>query len=121
VAIKLGIDAVGGEATERIANCLAEGGTLVNYGSMSGEPSVVSPRSFIFKDITLRGFWLALWFQRASKQDQMALYGKLTRLIATGRLKTQIHAVYEPAQIKEAIIAATQGTRNGKVLIGKTS
>ena len=36
--IKLGIDAVAGDATRRLANCLADGATLVNYGLLSGKP-----------------------------------------------------------------------------------
>ncbi len=118
--IRLGIDAVGGEATDRIASCLAMQGTVVTYGSMSGEPSVVSPRFTIFKDITLKGFWLALWFKNASKEQQMAVYGELTKLIATGQLKTKIQKVYDVAEIKDAVKAATEGGRDGKILIGKT-
>ena len=115
--IRLGLDAVGGAATERIAQCLAEGGTLVNYGSMSGEASVVSPASFIFKDITLRGFWLARWFNVSTRDAQRALYGELTQLVAAGKLKARIHATYPVEQIKEAIAAAASGGRDGKVLI----
>ena len=115
--IRLGIDAVGGAATERIAQCLAEGGTLVNYGSMSGEASVVSAQSFIFKDITLRGFWLARWFGMATRDEQRALYGELTKLVATGKLKARIQATYGVEQIKQAIAAANAGERDGKVLI----
>ena len=115
--IRLGIDAVGGAATERIAMCLAEGGTLVNYGSMSGEPSVVSAQSFIFKDITLRGFWLARWFGVATRDAQRALYGELTKLVAVGKLKARIHATYGVEQIKDAVAAANRGEREGKILI----
>jgi mitochondrial enoyl-[acyl-carrier protein] reductase / trans-2-enoyl-CoA reductase len=118
--IRLGIDAVGGTATERIAQCLAEGGTVVNYGSMSGEASVLSPQSFIFKDITLRGFWLARWFNAAPREAQRALYGELTKLVAQGKLKARIHATYGVAQIKDAIAAANTGGRDGKVLIVPT-
>ena len=81
--IRLGIDAVGGQATNRLAGCLAEGGTLVNYGMMSGEDCVVSPRSFVFRDVTLRGFWLALWFRTATPQQQMAMFGEIGKLIAS--------------------------------------
>jgi NADPH:quinone reductase-like Zn-dependent oxidoreductase len=35
-AIRLGIDAVGGAATSRLAQCLADGGTLVNPGAGRG-------------------------------------------------------------------------------------
>ena len=41
--IMLGVEAIGGAATGRLADCLATDGTLVHYGSMSGEdPSVGS-------------------------------------------------------------------------------
>jgi NADPH:quinone reductase-like Zn-dependent oxidoreductase len=67
-AIRLGIDAVSGAATGRLANCLCESATLVSYGRMSGEPCAVQPNALIFRDLTLRGFWLARWFQRAPER-----------------------------------------------------
>lgn len=115
--IRLAVDAVGGQASNRLSACVAEGGTLVNYGIMSGEDCVVSPRSFIFRDVTLRGFWLALWFRRAEPARQMAVFGEIARLIATGKLKTRIQATYDVGQIKAAVAAAAKGERDGKILI----
>jgi len=115
--IRLGIDAVGGKATNRLAMCVAEGGTVVNYGLMSGEPCVVSPQSFVFNDLTLRGFWLAKWFRVASREAQQALYGELTKLIAMGQLKARIHATYPVENINDAIAAAATGERDGKILV----
>jgi mitochondrial enoyl-[acyl-carrier protein] reductase / trans-2-enoyl-CoA reductase len=115
--IRLAIDAVGGQATNRLAGCGAEGGTLVNYGLMSGEDCVVSPRSFIFRDVTLRGFWLALWFRKATPQQQMAMFGEIGKLIATGQLKARIQTTFDLPQIKEAVAAAAAGERDGKILI----
>ncbi len=116
-SIRLAIDAVGGQATNRLAGCVAEGGTLVNYGMMSGEDCVVSPRSFIFRDVTLRGFWLALWFRRATPQQQMAMLAEIGKLIAAGRLKARIQATYDVTQIKQAVATAAAGERDGKILI----
>jgi NADPH:quinone reductase-like Zn-dependent oxidoreductase len=115
--VRLGIDAVGGTATERLARCLAEGGTLVNYGLMSGEPCVVHPKSFVFNDLTLRGFWLAKWFRVASREAQKALYGELTRALASGHLKARIHATYPVQQIQQAVAAAAAGERDGQILV----
>lgn len=115
--LRLGIDAVGGLATDRLARCLAEGGMLVNYGLMSGEPCVVSAQSFVFNDLTLRGFWLAKWFRVASRDAQKALYGDLTRALAGGHLKARIHATYPVQQIQQAVAAAAAGERDGKILI----
>src|SRR5216684_1798780 len=40
--IRLGIDAVSGDACRRIADCVADGGVVVSYGSMSGEDPAIS-------------------------------------------------------------------------------
>lgn len=79
--------------------------------------SSVSPASFVFRDVTLRGFWLALWFRRASPERQMALFGEIGKLIATGKLKTRVHATYDISQIKQAVAVAAAGERDGKILI----
>jgi len=115
--IRLGIDAVGGSATDRLAQCLSEGGTLVNYGMMGGEPCRVAPSSFIFRDITLRGFWLVKWIREASRDAQRALYGELAQLVASGVLHARVHATYPVQRIQEAVAAANVGERDGKILV----
>lgn len=115
--IKLAIDAVGGPATERLAACVADGGTVVNYGVMSGEPCQVSPTHLIFRGLSLTGFWLATWYARAGADERMALYGDLTRRIARGELKAPVAETYDVRDIKQAVAAAARGERGGKVLI----
>ncbi|QEY61962.1 zinc-dependent alcohol dehydrogenase family protein [Metapseudomonas lalkuanensis] len=115
--VKLGIDAVGGASTDHLAASLAEGGVLVNYGRMSGEPCQVNPGSFVFRDVTLKGFWLARWFRQATPQQQMQLFGELIQLIASGKLKARIAATYDISRIKEAVAAAAGGERNGKIVL----
>ncbi len=41
--LKLGLNAIGGEASMRIAECLADEGTVVNYGFLSGAPCMITP------------------------------------------------------------------------------
>ncbi|NNC96789.1 MAG: zinc-binding dehydrogenase, partial [Gammaproteobacteria bacterium] len=73
--------------------------------------------SVIFKDINLRGFWLARWFQTASPEQQKALFGELTTLVAQGILSAPVHASYPVKDIKEAVKVASSGSRNGKVVV----
>lgn len=115
--IALAIDAVGGEATERLAQSLSPGGTVVNYGAMSGEPCVISPASLIFRGITLRGFWLARWFKTADPRQRMEVFGELAALIAAGKLHAQVQATYDIDAIKDAVAAAAAGERSGKILL----
>ncbi len=115
--IQLGIDAVGGEATNRLAECVGDGGTLVNYGMMSGEACVVSPAAFVFRDVSLRGFWLSRWFQNATKEQRDSVFGEVGALITQGKLHTKVAATYDISQIKEAVAAAHAGGRNGKIML----
>lgn len=115
--IVLGIDAVGGLATERLAQALASGGLIVNYGAMSGEACAISPGSLIFRGIRLQGFWLAHWFKTAAPEARDGLFGELVRLIATGALHARIQASYGIDEIKAAIAAAASGERDGKIVL----
>ncbi|TDR22774.1 zinc-dependent alcohol dehydrogenase family protein [Marinicella litoralis] len=117
--IKLGIDAVGGAATARLGAVLSEGATLVNYGAMSGDACMMPPTVIIFKDITVRGFWLAKWFRTSTPEKQQALYASLIGLIAEGKLSAPVHATYPVKDIKQAVAAAASGKRNGKVIVVK--
>lgn len=59
--IKLGLNMVGGKSSQDITRVLCEGGTMVTYGGMSKLPITVPTSAQIFRDITLKGFWLTRW------------------------------------------------------------
>lgn len=115
--IRLGLDGVGGRATERLASTLAAAGTVVHYGASGGESSRLSPRSLIFRDITLRGFWLVHWFRRTSFEEQQTMYRELTTLIQRGELRVRVQATFPLARVHEAVTLAAQDGRQGKVLL----
>lgn len=115
--IMLGIDAVGGDATNRLGGALGDGATLVNYGAMSGEACKIAPTLIIFKDITVRGFWLAKWYRTVAPERQKEVFTAIIGLIATGKLSAPIHATYHVKDIKQAVTVAASGERNGKVVL----
>ena len=115
--IALAVDAVGGMATEHLAQALTPGGTVVNYGAMGGEACALSPASLIFRDIRLRGFWLARWFREANAEARGRLFAELVSLIASGRLRAQVQATYGIDEIGQAVAAAASGERSGKILV----
>jgi trans-2-enoyl-CoA reductase len=115
--IRLGIDAVGGTATGRLADCVCDDAILVNYGRMSDEPCTVQPDAFIFRNLTMRGFWLVNWYRQTPERERAVLFGEIADLIAKGKLHAPIHATYDVSEIKEAVAVAASGGRSGKVLI----
>lgn len=114
--ILLGIDAVAGAATGLLAQLVAEGGVVVTYGLLSGEPCAVDARDIVFRDIRLRGYWLARWLT-AEPTAMKPMYAELVRLVAEGELQVPVAAVYELADIGAALRHAQQPGRGGKVLL----
>ncbi|GJG86673.1 trans-2-enoyl-CoA reductase [Gemmatimonadetes bacterium T265] len=116
-ALRLGVDAVGGHATARLARAVAEGGTVVSYGSLSGEPCAVEARDTIFRDVTLRGFWLTRWIGRAGPADVSRVFGTVARYVADGTVRVPVGATYPLARAREAAAHAAREGRDGKVLL----
>lgn len=115
--LRLGIDAVAGRQTGRLVRCLAPGGTVVNYGGLSGEPAQIDAGDLIFQEATLRGFWLVRWFQRAPRAEQARVFGEVGRLVATGALRVPVEATYPLSRVREACAHAAREGRGGKVLL----
>jgi mitochondrial enoyl-[acyl-carrier protein] reductase / trans-2-enoyl-CoA reductase len=84
---------------------------------VSGEPRRIAPSSLIFRDISLRSFWLLKWFPDTSPDARRMLDGELTQPVASGALHARIHATYPVEKIREAVAAASAGERDGKVLV----
>lgn len=115
--MKLAVDAVAGDTAGRLADTLERGATLVNYGGMSNQPSALGAAALIFNDIVVRGFWLVLWFEKASKEERMGVYASLTASVAKGELHAPIDKVFTLDQIGEAAKYSWAGERKGKVLL----
>ena len=114
--VVLGIDAVAGSATGLLARCVAEGGTVVTYGLLSGEPCAVEARDIVFRDIRLRGFWLA----RCASADpavMKSMLAELVPLVGAGDLQVPVAALYELADVGAALRHAQQPGRGGKVML----
>jgi trans-2-enoyl-CoA reductase len=115
--IGLAIDAIGGEIVMRLADCLAEGGTIVNYGLLSGKPCMLGAHHTIFKGITLTGFWLQKALTSMPRPELEKLYGELAGRVRSGELAVDIEATYPIEQIKAALAHAGRGGRAGKILV----
>jgi NADPH:quinone reductase-like Zn-dependent oxidoreductase len=116
-ALPLALDAVGGAATQRLARCLDDGGTVVNYGALSGEPAMIDPRELIFRGVTLAGFWLRRWIVETPRDEVAALYRTLAEKLGDDGLAVDVEEVYPLSRLKEAVAHAARGGRSGKILV----
>src|SRR5215468_4642345 len=106
--LSLVLDTVGGTPVGELAKSLKTGGAIVVYALQSGQFPAVSPRDFIYRDLSLHGFWLINWLRNAARSEVHEIYRKLADLVADGSLAAAVERVYPLEQFKEAFNHAAQ-------------
>jgi trans-2-enoyl-CoA reductase len=114
--ISLALNAVGGESAVRQLNLLADGGMQVTYGAMGRRPVTVPNQFLIFRDMSLRGFWLSRWLKEASRDEVAAVYEELVTMMRAGQLQQMVDSVHDLAEYAEAFARHAATDRHGKVL-----
>lgn len=113
---KLALNCIGGKSVNGILKHLNQNGILVTYGGMSREPVSASTASFIFKNISIKGFWITQWTRDNYKsKERKNMLEQLCFLIEQGKLKAPIHEFIALSNYKEAI----EATLNPKGFTGK--
>lgn len=118
--VKYGIDAVAGDATQRIAECLAPGSPLASYGSMTNKRCEIDFYLLFNNDIRLVGVSFVRQFAlKRTPEGVRAMYARLAKLMAEGTLVAKIAAVYPLERIVEACehAARTGDDRDGKIIV----
>ncbi len=115
--VRLGLDAVSGAATARLAACVADGGVVCNYGAMSGEDPTVGRGELIYRGLTLTGFMLGRFMAKRSLAEIRDIYADLGRQLMDGKLAAPVEKIYAIDDIKAALKRAQEGERSGKILV----
>jgi NADPH:quinone reductase-like Zn-dependent oxidoreductase len=114
--LSLVLDSVGGTSVGELAKSLKTGGSLVVYGIQSGPFPAISWGDFVYRDLSLHGFWLINWIRNAPRTEIQEIYQKLGDLVADGSLFAAVDHVYPLDQFKEAFEHAVKSKRGGKIL-----
>ncbi|MCC8394467.1 zinc-dependent alcohol dehydrogenase family protein [Paraburkholderia sp. MMS20-SJTR3] len=115
--LTVAFDAVGGDGVARLAALLDSGGTIVNYGMLSGRPIQLDCDDAIFRGIGVKGFWLTRRLARMTHAQRDALLAEAVELVRAGVLRSEVAATYPLDAIGKALREAAQPVRPGKVYL----
>jgi mitochondrial enoyl-[acyl-carrier protein] reductase / trans-2-enoyl-CoA reductase len=115
-AIRLGLNAVGGESALQLMNCLAPSGTLVSFGAMSLQPLKIPTGLLIFKDLRFRGIWINKWYDCATPAERMAAFNPIFDMARRRLLLTRVEKAYALSEAKAALEHAARAQRSGKII-----
>ncbi len=114
--VSYALDAVGGEVGTQAYAALGRHGTLIVYGLLSGEPLKIDGR-MVFRESTVRGFWLALWLRTATPEKMSAVFSALLPMLSEKQAESPVEATYDLADVVQAVSHAARSGRNGKILL----
>lgn len=114
--VRLALDAVGGAATARLAGCLDDNGTVISYGSLSGEPCHMPADLLGARGIRLCGIHPARQLNKHIPEERNALYVRFGELLKAGKLRGRLGATYK---LEQAVDAIRHVLRDGDKRIGR--
>lgn len=109
-----GIDSIGGTATDDILDVMARDCTLLSFGGLSGEPSVISARNLLFKRAVVKGYWGGVAGRDIGAADHAEVARELFALAAAGKMNLRIARSFpltDPAGAAAASLAPGKGAK----------
>jgi NADPH:quinone reductase-like Zn-dependent oxidoreductase len=112
------IDAVGGKTGGAVLDALATGGTAVVFGALDGGREVpVKPGPFLFRELTLRGFWLTRWLRATPPERVGAAVGAVLDGVLHRRYQPAVDRTFPFDQVSAAVEYAEKPGRRGAVVL----
>jgi trans-2-enoyl-CoA reductase len=114
---RLALNGVGGKSSTNMVKLLNVDSTMVTYGGMSKKPITMSTSNFIFKNLTLKGFWMNQWYRTHSMSERLDIYQEIFELVRRGKFKEPIYNSVSLSNMKNEEIAELF---KGESRLGKT-
>ena len=111
------IDCISGPIVKSVMGALRDGGSIFLFGAMNGiiyEGNVIDN---LFRDVRVRGFWLATWLRNASDADRSECFKHILDLMGSGKV---VPFAGEKFDLKDAAVAIEKSkevARGGKILL----
>lgn len=112
----LALNSIGGESALGLIKALADNGTMVTFGAMTGDKVRFPTRELIFKNIQLRGFWMDRWSRLRPKLEYNACLQQIFNLLQSKKLVLPFAGKYSLDQWQTALEMSQQSNLNGKIL-----
>ncbi|MFH5803019.1 zinc-dependent alcohol dehydrogenase family protein [Alienimonas sp. DA493] len=112
--VRHAIDPVAGATGGAAVGCLAGGGRLISFGTLSGEPLAVPARHLLFHQLSVEGFYLGKWMDAASLPTKLRVMRTVGKLLSTGVIANDVGESFPLDRVAEAVAEAEKPGRGGK-------
>ncbi|AHM02899.1 hypothetical protein roselon_00455 [Roseibacterium elongatum DSM 19469] len=114
---RMAFDAVGGAMTYRLTEALRPQAEILVYGALAEKAVSVHPGTLIFKEVTIRGFWLSKWLPRKTLPEILLHMRAATNGLRDGFAESTVARIAPLDEAEAAIAAYASGMSAGKTLL----
>ena len=114
---RLALDAVGGDMTFRLVEALPANSTVLLYGGLAGKAAAVHPGTMIFRQSTVRGFWLTRWLGKRSLPEMLWITRQVSKGLSDTFATERVAAILPLDEATDAPARYASQMSAGKVLI----
>jgi len=110
------MDCIGGELLEQMQGCVTVNGHILVYGTLSGPSCTLYSRDLMMPCARISGFFAGNWLAQKTLLQKVKILRNIARLAKAGIFNTQVDEVYGLEDYQQALEAASQAGRKGKIL-----
>jgi NADPH:quinone reductase-like Zn-dependent oxidoreductase len=114
---RMAFDAVGGAMTGRLVEALGPRSEVLVYGALEQAAIQLHPGTMIFREATVRGFWLSKWLPRKSVPVMLWHAREATQALKDGFAVSDVARIVPPEEAVDGIAAYEAQMSAGKTLI----
>ena len=111
-------DAIGGDITGQVLDCMPFKSTAYVYGLLSNKPISYSPGKMIHFEKTISYFWLGPWLTKISLEEKIKWISEVIEDINSGGeiFGSKVYQTFPLSKFEEALKAAVEHASEGKIL-----
>ncbi|WKN33521.1 zinc-dependent alcohol dehydrogenase family protein [Porifericola rhodea] len=110
-------ESIGGKISEEVLNSMGQNGKMMVYGVLSGQPFQVNGGLMIFKELSIKGFWLSEWMKNAGITTIAKLGKELHKLAKEDALHIEYGETFPLEKAADAVDFSNKAGKSGKAVI----
>jgi NADPH:quinone reductase-like Zn-dependent oxidoreductase len=114
---RIAFDAVGGSLTYRLAEALRPQSEILVYGALEQAAVQLHPGTMIFREVTVRGFWLSKWLPRKPLPVLLWHAREATLALKAGFAVSEVARIVPMEEALAGLAAYAGAMSAGKTLI----
>lgn len=116
-APSVAMDPISGEMTSRLLGLLADGGTLIMYGSLDHRPPTIPTNDMIIRQLSLTGVTAPAWLSSTSAEQRVIDIEELFEMARRSPKNFSNFQQFALKEVADALAAAEVTPRRGAVIL----